>query len=273
LTYVTIGEFARRTRLSSKALRIYDELGLVVPAEVDPSSGYRRYGEEQVARAQLVAMLRRLDMPLADIASVLQLDGSEAARAVGDWWARSEVTHNDRRGLVAYLQACLRGEEAPMYDIELRTMPERTLLSINRHVGPDAIDAFFDEAFTRLRAAAPGVAGIEGVPFLMFYGEVSEDGDGPIELCRPVDAQAADLDQNAIGDIQVRVEPAHDEAFIRLTAEEIGWPAMLPAYDALERWVNDHGRASAGVLRQLLFADLRIATPDTAACDLSVPLR
>jgi PPM family protein phosphatase len=41
VTYITIGEFAERTRLSPKALRLYDRLGLVVPAKVDPGSGYR----------------------------------------------------------------------------------------------------------------------------------------------------------------------------------------------------------------------------------------
>ena len=84
---MTIGEFGEKTRLSPKALRLYDQLGLVVPAQVDAASGYRRYSENQVDTAQLVALLRRLDMPLADIAAVLALEGSEAARAVTSYWA------------------------------------------------------------------------------------------------------------------------------------------------------------------------------------------
>ena len=39
MTFMTIGDFAERTRLSPKALRRYDQLGLVVPAQVDASSG------------------------------------------------------------------------------------------------------------------------------------------------------------------------------------------------------------------------------------------
>ena len=46
---LTIGEFSRRTRLSAKALRLYEQLGLLIPDAVDPSSGYRQYGEAQVA--------------------------------------------------------------------------------------------------------------------------------------------------------------------------------------------------------------------------------
>lgn len=64
MRFMTIGEFGEGTRLSPKALRIYEQLGLVVPAEVDPSSGYRRYSENQVEAAQLVGLLRRLGMPL-----------------------------------------------------------------------------------------------------------------------------------------------------------------------------------------------------------------
>src|SRR5438128_997048 len=51
---LSIGVFARRSRLSMKALRHYDRLGLLTPAEVDQSSGYRRYRESQLATARLV---------------------------------------------------------------------------------------------------------------------------------------------------------------------------------------------------------------------------
>jgi DNA-binding transcriptional MerR regulator len=186
VTYITIGEFAERTRLSPKALRLYGKLGLVVPARVDPDSGYRLYREDQVERARLVGLLRRLDMPLATIAEVLRLDGPDAARAVADWWAGVEAAADERRDLVDYLQVRLRGEDHPMYEIELRSVPERTLLSIHRHVDLPGSERFFQEAFASLRAAGPGVEGIAGAPFLVFYGEVSEDSDGPLELCRPV---------------------------------------------------------------------------------------
>jgi DNA-binding transcriptional MerR regulator len=269
---ITIGEFAARTRLSPKALRLYGELGLVVPARVDPDSGYRFYRGEQVERARLVGQLRRLAMPLARIAEVLDHDGPGAAQAIADWWTEVEAVSDERRGLADYLQARLRGEDQTMYDIELRRIPERTLLSINRHVDAAGTDAFFDHAFARLRAGGKGIAGIAGAPFVIFYGEVSEDSDGPIELCRPIEGEGAQPGA-ASGEMQLRREPAHDEAYIRLSMKEMGWPAMLPACDALERWTKEHGREPAGALRQVLIADQRTAAPDTLVCDLSVPLR
>ena len=269
MTYITIGEFATRTRLSAKALRLYGELGLVVPARVDPSSGYRLYDEEQIARARLVGLLRRLDMPLARIAGVLTLDGPVAARAVGEWWAETESRRDERQRLVGYVQAQLRGDDQTMYDVEIRSIPERTVLSINRHVDAAGADSFFADAFARLRAGGKGIEGIAGAPYLVFYGEVSEDSDGPIELCRPV---AGGVMPSPDG-LQRRVEPAHEEAYIRLAMKEMGWPALLPACDALERWTKERGREPAGPLRQVLIADQRTAAPETPVCDLSVPLR
>jgi DNA-binding transcriptional MerR regulator len=273
MTLMTIGEFAARTRLSPKALRLYDELGLVVPARVDTGSAYRRYSEDQVERARLVGLLRRLDMPLAVIASVLELDRAEAAGAIAAYWSQVEAVTADRRALVRYLQELLTGEHTTMYDIENRSMPERKLLAISRHVTIDGTDAFFNDAFARLRGAAPGIEGIAGAPFLVFYGEVSKDSDGPIELCRPVATATGGDAVAGLADIQVRVERAHDEAFIRIALKNMSWPALLPACDALARWAAEHHREPAGALRQVLIADQRTASPDTPVCDLTVPLR
>jgi len=183
---MTIGDFAARTRLSAKALRLYDRLGLLRPAQTDPVSGYRRYSADQVEAARLVGLLRRLGMPLADIADVLARPPAGAAEAIEAYWAAAEAQTADRRALVGYLQARLKGADMTSYDIATRTVPARTVLSISRHLHASETDAFFDDAFARLRAAGPGLPGIEGCPFLIFYGEVSEDSDGPLELCRPL---------------------------------------------------------------------------------------
>jgi DNA-binding transcriptional MerR regulator len=87
---MTIGTFAQRSRLSLKALRLCDELGLLRPASVDSSSGYRYYRDDQVDRAWLISMLRRLDMPLERIARVLDLPVDEQVRHVTLYWKEVE---------------------------------------------------------------------------------------------------------------------------------------------------------------------------------------
>ena len=111
---LTIGDFARRTGLTPKALRLYDDLGLLTPIEVDPSSGYRRYAEEQLDRARLVATLRLVGMPLARIEEVLDAPATVAVRLVEAYWHQVEQDTSTRRAIVARLVETLRNEEHAM---------------------------------------------------------------------------------------------------------------------------------------------------------------
>ena len=265
---MTIGAFAERTRLSAKALRLYDRLGLVRPVRTDPGSGYRFYSEDQVDGARLVALLRRLGMPLPVIADVVAKPPAEAAEAVGGYWAQIETATAERRVLVSYIQARLQGADMARYDVQTRAIPARTLVAITRHVHANEAGPFFSDAFARLRAAGPGIEGIAGCPFVVYYGEVSDDSDGPVELCRPVAAAAS-----ADSDLQARTEPSHEEVFIRVAMKDMGWPALAPVADALEAWARERRRSPAGPLRQILIADQRTAEPDTPVCDLTLPLR
>jgi protein phosphatase len=100
---LTIGEFARASRLSPKALRLYDDLGLLPPARVDPATGYRFYDPDQLEHARLVAWLRRIGMPLARIREVCGLAPGAAADAVRAYWAEVEAATAARRDLAAFL--------------------------------------------------------------------------------------------------------------------------------------------------------------------------
>src|ERR1700734_2033941 len=85
---MTSGEFARASGLSRKALRLYDELGLLHPAQVAPATQYRLYAPAQLEQARLVAWLRRLGMPLATIRSVSVLPRAQAAAESASYWRR-----------------------------------------------------------------------------------------------------------------------------------------------------------------------------------------
>ncbi|MER6161841.1 MerR family transcriptional regulator [Streptomyces sp. NPDC001868] len=83
-----IGVFARRSGLTSSALRFYDDSGLLHPAEVDPASGYRYYTADQLGRATTLRRLREIAMPLPVVAAVLDAGPEEAARLIDDHLAR-----------------------------------------------------------------------------------------------------------------------------------------------------------------------------------------
>ena len=81
---MTIGDFSSRCGLSPKVLRTYAEAGVLVPALVDPTSGYRYYQLAQLEQADTVRLLRRAGVGLADIGQFL----AEPTAGV-DGWERS----------------------------------------------------------------------------------------------------------------------------------------------------------------------------------------
>jgi serine/threonine protein phosphatase PrpC/DNA-binding transcriptional MerR regulator len=108
------GEFARASGLTRKALRLYDELGLLTPARVDPQSGYRYYAPAQLEQARLVAWLRRLGMPLASIRAIGALSPGAAATELAAYWERVELETASRRELASFLIGYLSGKDAEM---------------------------------------------------------------------------------------------------------------------------------------------------------------
>lgn len=114
---MTIGDVARATGLSAKALRLYDESGLLVPVDVDPVTGDRRYQPEQLARARLVARLRLAGVPLARIrvvADLVEQSAPAAAAELTSYWRQVEADTASARVLIADLVATLSDQEPPM---------------------------------------------------------------------------------------------------------------------------------------------------------------
>ncbi|GIJ46010.1 hypothetical protein Val02_28960 [Virgisporangium aliadipatigenens] len=116
MALLTIGAFARAARLTPKALRLYDELGLLPPAAVDPENGYRLYDPAQLARARLIAALRRVGMPLADVRATCDLPPAAAAEAVDAYWRRVTTHTAARAQQVAALVAELTGRSTAVSD-------------------------------------------------------------------------------------------------------------------------------------------------------------
>ncbi|HEY3514853.1 MULTISPECIES: MerR family transcriptional regulator [Kribbella] len=79
---MTISEFARLVGLAPSALRFYDDCGLLPPAEVDATNGYRYYDPSQADRARLLRDLREIDLPLPDVRLALDAPPAEVAELV-----------------------------------------------------------------------------------------------------------------------------------------------------------------------------------------------
>ena len=92
---LSIGRFARLAGLSVGALRHYDELDLLRPADIDRFTGYRRYRRAQLETARTIARLRDLELPLDEIREVLAMDDpAEQRRRLATHRARIEARTN-----------------------------------------------------------------------------------------------------------------------------------------------------------------------------------
>jgi DNA-binding transcriptional MerR regulator len=119
-----IGRFAKATRLSVKALRHYDELGLLRPAFVDPSSGYRYYRPAQANQAEAIRILRSVEMPLEEIAALLAEAGGEpVAKRLRLHQERLEARLDEHRRMLAFLQRLLDKEDVMPYEVTVKQLP------------------------------------------------------------------------------------------------------------------------------------------------------
>jgi len=257
---ISIGEFARRSRLSLKALRLYDERGVLVPSRVDQASGYRYYDTAQLEEARLVVMLRQLQLPLAAVKELLACDPADAAARIAEHWREAETAHDARRGLAGYLVSRLSGKKSVMYEVAMREIPERSLLCLKRNVEEQEMWAFGKEFMGILRERPlPKIEGREGAAFCIWWGLVNDDGDGPIEWCAPVPAAQAESLAPHYPELTLRTEPAHLEAFVALPdPEDVGdevahWQLATGSLDA---WAQEPKPEHEGDRLSLTPADL-----------------
>jgi len=276
LELMSIGEFAGRSRLSPKALRLYDELGLLAPARVDESSGYRFYSTDQLEQAELIAALRQLEMPLAQISTIVGSEPAFAAEQIAAFWAGAEATHAIRRQLAGALVDRLSGKRSIMYDVNTRTMPERRILCLKRHVDGEAgAWALGKEFISMLRERdLPRVEGREGAAYCIFWGEVSADSDGPLEWCRPVPADHAETLAATIPELTLRTEAAHTEAFVHLGPGGETSPAQWQLVsESLRAWAHEHAAQTVDLgVRITYLATPPIVETSRPDCDFAVPL-
>jgi DNA-binding transcriptional MerR regulator len=112
---MTIGRFSRLTGLTVKALRHYDELGLLRPTSVDAETGYRSYSSAQVRRAEAIRTLRQLEVPLDDIARLLATDDPMVVRQVlVDHQRHTAWRSAQLKSILQGLQPLLDGKETVM---------------------------------------------------------------------------------------------------------------------------------------------------------------
>ncbi|MEV7419167.1 MerR family transcriptional regulator [Streptomyces sp. NPDC089919] len=246
-----IGQFSQASGLSVTALRHYDATGVLVPAFVDPVSGYRYFRRDQVRRARSVRALRRLDIPVEEVRRLLDGGEAELAAALRARLRAAERRLEVQRSLVhGLLSRPTEGAEMT-HRVTVRPGAAERVLVRGATVDNSGLEDFLRDAFRELYACAGhGPLTLDGPAFVRFHGVCDDENATLVEACLPFweeGAQPVDLPAG----LTVRELPASDFACTEVEGAAAAFPQVLGAYDAVADWVTGHGFAFAGPVRMV----------------------
>ncbi|HIW64256.1 MAG TPA: MerR family transcriptional regulator [Candidatus Stackebrandtia excrementipullorum] len=248
---LSIGELARRTRVSVRMLRHYDELGLVKPHRVDPATGYRWYSASQVGRVDSLVALKELGFTLAECRAILdenvtveQLHGMLRRRhAELDDRIRADLRRLDEVG--RRLRSIERGLTMTNRMLRLTPLPALRLLQVRTEVNDTTeISRVTGPLFEALRdrLAAAGTA-VEGAGIRTFYGR---PGGAGIEVAAAVEAPDIVPDVDGVELVDLPTVPSGARVVHRGPATEIA-----DAWFTIDTALENRGLVSDGLHRQI----------------------
>jgi len=241
-----IGDFSRMSRLSVKALRLYDEQGIFRPGYTDPQSGYRYYSSAQLAEANLIRMLRSLELSLEDIRVFLR-ERESGRRAVILERHRKEMEQRlaQYSSIVAAIERLAEGKGDTMErKIETKELADQPVVSTRFKTSTAKIGEDFGKAFGALFGYL-GKTGVQlaGPPFVLYHDEEFREEDMDVELCVPVADEVP-----GEGEVTGRVVPGGKVASTMHAGpyDEVG-----PAWQDLMLWISEKGYRPAGAGREI----------------------
>lgn len=267
---IPIGRFSRVSRLSIKALRHYAEAGLLEPAWVDPSSGYRYYTYAQATQAEVIRVLRSLEMPLDEIGEVLRAgDDDVVAKVMERHRARLEDRLEQETRMLAFLRRLIEEEGRPMpYEVTVKEIPARHVAVLRRRVTAEGVGPAVAEGFATIAATiGRSGAGFAGPPTLVMTEVLDPDGggEGEVELAFPTATAFPGL-----GDVVGEDRPAE---LVASTVHRGPYEEVGPAYTAVEQWVTEHGHAATGAPREVyLNGPQEAPTPADYLTEIQFPI-
>jgi DNA-binding transcriptional MerR regulator len=223
-----IGEVSRRTRLSERALRLYEQEGLVSPAR--SAGGRRAYAMADLRRLQQVQILRRAGYSLSDIRALLSRRDVDAAEAIAlqlDGLRAEQAALSRSIGLLEAAQSRLKGGEAPDAEAlcDLIRLAER---SIEEENWRQALSHYWtDEEQERWKNAMSARHGAERCDAIE---RDWADLVGRIETAMAKGVPAASEGAFALGREWMALQQPYVEAVPDL------WPKTVRMYSEMERW-------------------------------------
>lgn len=267
----TIGQFARICMVSSKTLRHYEKLGLLIPMKVDSYNGYRYYGQEQVDSLKAILFLKDLGIPLKTIKRVIARGSQpeEIKTLLGNHRSvlLQELDSLNQR-LVRLNQwnkvmEANKMSDLSKYDIRLQDVRE-TLVYSSRQVLTD----FFNELPQLFRSLLDGLLAKDGVcagaPFILYYDDFNQTGFDPKKVDMEVAWPVADpkLANNTLPAVRVA------------TCAYVGpYDGLEKAYGAVFSWINAYGYQAQVPTREIYLNDPAVTPPEQLVTEIQIPIQ
>jgi DNA-binding transcriptional MerR regulator len=237
-----ISEFARLSRTSARMLRHYDELGLLKPAFVDPSSGYRFYSAAQLPTLQRILAFQDMGLSLFEITQLLAQPLSNDAlmnkleAKVVDLERDLERKQSQLQAVRARLEG-LRRSSGATYEVVLR--PQRAQLMLGQRLEfTDDLD--LEATFDTLEGIASNHEARAFAPPLVLYHDETRE----VEAAVPLRCAIPNSPRGKV--FTLRAEPS-----VACVVHTGGYDDLPNATAALLEWVDRNGYRAAGALREV----------------------
>ncbi|WP_117215199.1 MerR family transcriptional regulator [Allorhizocola rhizosphaerae] len=249
----TIGEFASLSRVSIRMLRHYDAIGLLRPASIDSSSGYRLYRADQLRRLNRIVALKDLGFTLQQVQQIIddKVDVTELRGMLRLRRAQLEVQMAADAARLTGVEARLRMIEREGFmsteEVVLKQIaPIRvaTLTATAAGYGPEQIGPVIQPLYGQLceRMLAAGLT-LDGGPAVAYY----EPADGEsviVHAGRPTTADASAAKDFAIVDLPM--VPTAATIIHRGSMDDV-----MQSEHILARWIEDNGYKPVGLHREV----------------------
>lgn len=236
-----IGDFARLGRVTVKTLRHYDEEGLLHPAEVDGSTGYRFYAADQLITLSRILQLKDLGFSLDEIRALIE-DPSRLGEALAA--RRRELAASieaDRERLARLDAARETVEDASAPAIVVKPVEAVLALTVRAMIDPQSDD--IQELFEKLeREAARTRTRADAHPFLLFHDGAAQTDRLDVEVCVPLNERGGDVKMAR------EVEGAATAGSLIYRGAYRQTPDL---FTRLARWIDANGGAIGGPLREV----------------------
>ena len=243
---LAIGDFSRATHLNIKTLRHYHRIGLLEPAQVDPDTGHRRYGTDQIPTAQVIRRFRALDMPLEEIHAVISTPNLAARNElIAGHLQRLETTLARTQEAAASLRELLDPPiDATPVPIEHRRMLATPAAAVSEVIDVRDASGWYQGALGELHAllAAQKIAP-SGPGGAIYANDLFTHGGGEATVFVPCDQTV-----RRTGRVIVLVVPEVDLALTVHAGPHDG--EIDRAYGSLGAYVTDHALGVDGPIRE-----------------------